>query len=74
MYRALEQREVPEAQFRAEARDSEIRLADTPKAGGESNGIIGRDAGPRLQRLPSSLRYCAGYRLLSMRHGRPPCA
>ena len=29
------------------------------KAGGESNGIIGRDAGPLLQRLPSSV-YWAG--------------
>ncbi len=55
LYRALEKREVPEAQLRAEARDTEIRLADALKAGGESNGIIGRDAGPRLQRLPSSV-------------------
>lgn len=59
IYRALEKREVPEAQLRAEARDTEIRLAEALKAGGESNGIIGRDAGPRLQRLPSSV-YWAG--------------
>lgn len=59
LYRALEKREVSEAQLRAEARDTEIRLADALKAGGESNGIIGRDAGPRLQRLPSSV-YWAG--------------
>ena len=59
LYRALEKREVPEAQLRTEARDTEIRLADALKAGGESNGIIGRDAGPRLQRLPSSV-YWAG--------------
>ena len=59
LYRALEKREVPEAQLRAEARDTEIQLADALKAGGESNGIIGRDAGPRLQRLPSSV-YWAG--------------
>jgi hypothetical protein len=59
IYRALAKREVPEAQFRTEARDTEIRLADALKAGGESNGIIGRDAGPRLQRLPSSV-YWAG--------------
>lgn len=44
LYRALEKREVPEAQLRTEARDTEIRLADALKAGGESNGIIGRDA------------------------------
>ena len=59
LYRALEKRQFPEAQLRAEARDAEIRLADALKAGGESNGIIGRDAGPRLQRLPSSV-YWAG--------------
>jgi len=59
LYRALEKHEIPEAQLRAEARDAEIRLADALKAGGESNGIIGRDAGPRLQRLPSSV-YWAG--------------
>ena len=42
LYRALENREVPETQLRAEARDTEIRLADALKAGGETNGIIGR--------------------------------
>jgi len=42
LYRALEKREVPEAQLRAEAHDTEIRLADALKAGRESNGIIGR--------------------------------
>lgn len=59
LYRALEMREVPEAQLRAEARDTEIRLADALKAGREFTGIIGREAGPRLQRLPSSV-YWAG--------------
>ncbi|WP_287346064.1 DUF6361 family protein [Mesorhizobium sp.] len=34
-------------------------LANALKAGGESNGIIGRDAGADLQRLPSSV-YWAG--------------
>ena len=59
LYRELEKGEGPETQLRAAARDNEIRLADALKAGGESNGIIGRDAGPRLQRLPSSV-YWAG--------------
>lgn len=59
IYRALENRVVAEAQLRSEARDTEIRLADALKAGGESNGIVGRDAGPRLQRPPSSV-YWAG--------------
>lgn len=59
LYRDLERRDGTEAQLRAQARDAEIRLADALKAGGETNGIIGRDAGPRLQRLPSSV-YWAG--------------
>jgi len=59
IFRTLERRDAPESQIRAEARALEIRLADALKAGGERNGIIGRDAGPRLQRLPSSV-YWAG--------------
>lgn len=59
LFLTLENRDVPESQLRTEARALEIRLADALKAGGESNGIIGRDAGPRLQRLPSSV-YWAG--------------
>lgn len=43
----------------AQARAMEIRLANSLKAGGETHGIIGRDAGARLQRLPSSV-YWAG--------------
>lgn len=59
LFRMLEGRDVPEKQLRTEARALEIRLADALKSGGETNGIIGRDAGPRLQRLPSSV-YWAG--------------
>ena len=46
-------------QLASEARALENRLANALKAGGESNGIIGRDAGADLQRLPSSV-YWAG--------------
>lgn len=46
-------------QLAAEARALENRLANALKAGGESNGIIGRDAGAAVQRLPSSV-YWAG--------------
>jgi len=59
LYQASESHNVPENQLRLEARGLKIRLADALKAGGESNGIIGRDAVPRLQRLPSSV-YWAG--------------
>lgn len=57
--RGLESREGTAAQLSAEGRAAEIRLADALKAGGETSGIIGRDAGARLQRLPSSV-YWAG--------------
>lgn len=59
IYQALEKREVSEAKLRTEARNTELRLADALKAGGEAKGIIGREAGSRLQRLPSSV-YWAG--------------
>ena len=59
LFRMLEGRDVPESQLRTEARALEIRFADALKRGGETNGVIGRDAGPRLQRLPSSV-YWAG--------------
>lgn len=59
LFRILESPDAPENQIRADARSLEIRLANALKKGGESNGIIGRDAGPRLQRLPSSV-YWAG--------------
>ncbi|MET4607632.1 hypothetical protein ABIB90_007136 [Bradyrhizobium sp. JR4.1] len=53
--RTLEHRDLAAAQLRSEARALEVRLADALKAGGEQYGIIGRDAGARLQRLPSSV-------------------
>jgi hypothetical protein len=59
IYQDLEGRDFTEAQLRAEARDMEVQLAVALQAGGESTGVIGRDAGPRLQRLPSAV-YWAG--------------
>lgn len=55
----LEGRDGTAAQLSAEGRAMEIRLSEALKAGGESDGIIGRLAGARLQRLPSSV-YWAG--------------
>lgn len=57
--RRLEGREGTAAQLSTEGRAMEIRLSDALKAGGETSGVIGRDAGARLQRLPSSV-YWAG--------------
>jgi hypothetical protein len=39
----------------AEARGLENRLVDALRAGGENTGVIGREAGANLQRLPSSV-------------------
>lgn len=57
--RRLEGRDGTASQLAAEGRAMEIRLSAALKAGGESDGIIGRLAGARLQRLPSSV-YWAG--------------
>lgn len=57
--RRLEGRDGMASQLSAEGRAMEIRLSDALKAGGETSGVIGRDAGARLQRLPSSV-YWAG--------------
>ena len=57
--RRLEGRDGTASQLCTEGRGMEIRLSDALKAGGETSGVIGRDAGARLQRLPSSV-YWAG--------------
>lgn len=59
IHQRLEARDGTTAQLSAEGRAMEIRLSDALKAGGETSGVIGRDAGARLQRLPSSV-YWAG--------------
>lgn len=59
LFQMLEGSAAGSDQLATEARVLENRLANALKAGGESNGIIGRDAGADLQRLPSSV-YWAG--------------
>jgi len=59
LFQMLEGSSAGSDQLANEARSLENRLANALKAGGESNGIIGRDAGADLQRLPSSV-YWAG--------------
>lgn len=59
LFQMLEGSAAGADQLTAEARSLENRLANALKAGGESNGIIGRDAGAAVQRLPSSV-YWAG--------------
>ncbi len=59
LFQMLEGSSAGADQLASEARALENQLANALKAGGESNGIIGRDAGAALQRLPSSV-YWAG--------------
>ena len=84
LFQMLEESAAGSDRLATEARALENRLASALKAGGESNGIIGRDAGADLQRLPSSVYWAGlgtlGIRLFpgstdnlfaSMRHRRP---
>jgi uncharacterized protein DUF6361 len=59
IFQLLDDREAQPTQLMAEARSLEIGLADALQAGGETLGVIGRDAGPQLRRLPSAV-YWAG--------------
>jgi hypothetical protein len=59
IFQLLDHREAQLSQLMAEARRLEISLADALQAGGETLGVIGRDAGPQLRRLPSAV-YWAG--------------
>jgi hypothetical protein len=59
IFQSLDHREAQPSQLMAEARRLEISLADALQAGGETLGVIGRDAGPQLRRLPSAV-YWAG--------------
>jgi hypothetical protein len=59
LYRMLESSKGTVEQIAEEGRSLEVRLAESLKAGGELHGVIGRDAGVNLQRMPSSV-YWAG--------------
>lgn len=54
LYLDLERRSVPSRDIAAHARAAEVALIDPLKQMGE-DGVFGRDAGARLQRLPSSV-------------------
>ena len=59
LYRMLEGVNESEDRLRTRARDLEIRLIYSLMAGGERDGVIGREAGANLKRLPSWV-YWAG--------------
>lgn len=55
IYQALETRRAPSSKVALRARRIEIELARRLEESGESDGVIGRIAGAKLQRLPSSI-------------------
>lgn len=59
IYRLIEDRRTPSDKVTAAARTEEIRLIDALIASGKPDGVIGREARKKLQRLPSSV-YWAG--------------
>lgn len=65
VYLELEHQRVPSNQIARRARDAEVALIEPLKKTGE-DGVFGRDAGSRLQRLPSSV-YWYGLRRWEIR-------
>lgn len=57
--RKIEDRDARPDQLANEARSLELKLSNALLEGGETLGVIGRDAGARLKRLPSAV-YWAG--------------
>ena len=55
IYKMVEETDAPPDRLMQEARTHEIRLIDALHSGGEEEGVIGREARDRLQRLPSSI-------------------
>jgi hypothetical protein len=62
----LERRRVPSAQIAQRARGEEIRLIDALLKSGETDGVIGREVGRGLQRLPSDI-YWLGMQTFGIR-------
>ena len=55
IYALVERLDVPPDRLIQAARGREVGLIDALRSGGEEEGVIGRYAGERLQRLPSSI-------------------
>lgn len=66
VYRYYEERRTSSADIERLARGRELALINALREGGDLEGLIGRDAGNRLQRLPSSV-YWNGLRVWGIR-------
>lgn len=66
IYLEAQSRKATQAERTVIARDLEFQLSESLLRGGETNGVIGRDAGRNLKRLASSV-YWAGLNTLGIR-------
>src|SRR3546814_18141238 len=66
IYREAQRQKGTPAERVAFARDLEFQLSEALLAGGETTGVIGRDAGRNLKRLGSSV-FWAGLHALGLR-------
>lgn len=55
LYRELERRRVGSADIAKKARAGELKLIDVLRRASDQSGLIGREAGTRLKRLPSNI-------------------
>lgn len=73
LFQMVEESNTDESHIEIKMRDFEIKLIDALKAGGEDEGVIGRDVGAELQTLPSSVYWTGlkawGIRRLPGTHG-----
>jgi hypothetical protein len=69
IYLDIENRKMPSRDVARFARDKELRLSQILTAGDDNAGAIGKDAGMRLQRLPSMI-YWQGLEVYGIRQFR----
>ncbi|MCC5847842.1 MAG: hypothetical protein JJU29_07080 [Verrucomicrobia bacterium] len=55
MYQELERRKTPSHEIRERARRWEVRIMEALSRSGDLEGLIGRDAGAAVQRMPSNI-------------------
>jgi hypothetical protein len=65
MYQRYERQKTPSSELAAKARREELRLIDRLLENGEKEGVIGRRAGAKLVRIPSSI-YWSGLKRLGI--------
>ena len=66
IYARLERLGVPSARVAQRARTDEVRIIEALLRSGETEGVIGREVGASLQRLPSDI-YCLGLHTFGIR-------